>query len=116
MPCLLVRRATHREAQTPEQVEGLRGARIRTRQDQPGAIRPLLFDNTEAAKLKVDYLGIDVRALGYTTTGDIDFAFFGDEGEKELILSRLSEVDIEAQTIKVDNAFLDHFSRYGWVR
>jgi len=67
-------------------------------------------------KLKVDYKGIDLKALGHIASGYIDFAFFGDNGEIELILNQFCEVDIQDERILVDAAELHHFSRYGWVR
>ena len=76
---------------------------------------PHMFFRKEV-KLKVDYKGIDLKALGHIASGYIDFAFFGDNGEIELILNQFCEVDIQDERILVDAAELRHFSRYGWVR
>lgn len=65
--------------------------------------------------LSVIYTGIDLVALGYTTSGHYDFVYFGENGI-EIILSDDSKVDMENQEIKVKNAKLEHFSRYGWIK
>lgn len=66
-------------------------------------------------KLSVTYTGIDLSALGYTRSGHYDFVFF-DKGGTETILNDESKVDMEKQEIKVKNAKLEHFSRYGWMK
>lgn len=66
-------------------------------------------------KFSVTYTGIDLLALGYTTSGHYDFVFF-DKGIIETILNDESKVDMEKQEIKVKNAKLEHFSRYGWLK
>ena len=67
-------------------------------------------------RLDLVYTGIDLEALGYTTTGSVDFACFADNGDVELIENDLSHVNIPQNQISVRNAKLPHFSRYGWIR
>ena len=69
-----------------------------------------------AVRLDLIYTGIDLKALGYTTTGNVDFAYFADNGDVELIESDFSHVNIQQNQISVRNAKLSHFSRYGWLR
>lgn len=71
---------------------------------------------TKDLSLNFWFIGIDVQALGYTETAEIDFAYFALDGETEIIESNFSGVDITINQIIVLNAQLDHFSRYGWVR
>ena len=68
--------------------------------------------------LKLDYeiWGFDPEPLGYLSSGKYDFAYFDDYGNIELILSKQSKVNIQKSRIKVLNAKLEHFSRYGWIR
>ena len=67
-------------------------------------------------RLDLVYKGIDLQALGYTTTGNVDFAYYSDDGDVELIESDFSHVNIPQEMISVRNAKLPHFSRFGWVR
>ena len=67
-------------------------------------------------KLYYEVWGVDLQALGYLTSGRYDFAYFDDYGNIELIKSKQSSVDIHNNKIRVLNAKLYHFSRYGWVR
>ncbi|MBT8386923.1 MAG: hypothetical protein KJO12_05880 [Ignavibacteria bacterium] len=69
-----------------------------------------------AVRLDLIYTGIDLKALGYTTTGNVDFAYFADNGDVELIESDFSHVNIQQNQISVRNAKLLHFSRYGFIR
>jgi hypothetical protein len=73
----------------------------------------LIFTND--VKLSVTYTGIDLEALGYTTSGHYDFVYFG-KGGVETTLNDESKVDMDKQEIKVKNAKLEHFSRYGWLK
>jgi len=66
-------------------------------------------------KLSITYTGIDLVALGYTTSGHYDFVYFG-KGGIETTLNDESKVDMDKQKIKVKNAKLEHFSRYGWLK
>ncbi len=76
-----------------------------------------LFPNMEfeiEVELTVEYKGIDLEALGHTTSGHVDFVFLDDNGEIEIILNEFCKVNIGEQRIKVNNAKLSHFSQYGW--
>jgi hypothetical protein len=76
----------------------------------------MVFDRV--ARVSVWYTGVDLDAMGYNTTGHVDFAFFADDGSTEIIPApaQQSHVNMEQNTIKVLNAQLHHFSRYGWIR
>jgi len=67
-------------------------------------------------KLTLIFTGIEVTTFGYKTTGPVDFAYFSNFGDMELIESDISHVSLPQDQIKVLNARLNHFSRYGWVR
>jgi hypothetical protein len=54
--------------------------------------------------------------FGYTTTGTYDFAYFTNNGDTELVESDISHANIPQNKISVQNAKLNHFSRYGWIR
>ena len=69
-----------------------------------------------SVRLDLIYTGVDLIALGYTTSGDVDFAYLADNGDVELIENDLSRVTISQNKISVRNAKLYHFSRYGWIR
>ena len=47
---------------------------------------------------------------------EFDFAYFSESGDIELIESDKSHVNVSQDQIKVINANLNHFSRYGWIR
>jgi len=67
-------------------------------------------------RLDVWFRGADLEALGYTESRDVDFAYFADNGDVELIENKKSKVDTRKNKIVVRNAKLNHFSRYGWTR
>ena len=73
---------------------------------------------TFARDVRMDlwYSGIDLQAMGYTSSGDVDFVYFDDNGNIELIENSKSTVDLRKDKIQVLNAKLPHFSRYGWIR
>jgi hypothetical protein len=74
----------------------------------------MVFDNE--VELSVTYEGIDLKELGFNTTADINFVYFNENGDIEIIDDKTAKVDLSKQQIKVTNAKLYHFSRYGWVR
>lgn len=76
---------------------------------------PEMIFNKEV-KLSLIFTGIDLKTFGYETTDEIEFAYFSDSGDIKLIESDLSHVNIPRDHIKVMNAVLHHFSRYGWIR
>jgi len=67
-------------------------------------------------RLDLAFTGVDLEALGYTETGTVEFAFFANNGDTELIESDISQVNLPQKKISVQNAKLNHFSRYGWIR
>ena len=71
---------------------------------------------TRDVRLDLWFEGADLQAMGYTTSGDVDFAYFGDNGEIVPIENNGSRVHLNTKKIKVSNASLPHFSRYGWIR
>lgn len=73
---------------------------------------------TFARDVRMDlwYIGVDLQAMGYTSSGDVDFVYFADNGDIEIIENNKSSVDLNKDQIKVMNARLNHFSRYGWIR
>jgi len=78
----------------------------------------LFPEMTFARDVKLDlwYKGVDLIDLGYTTSGDVDFVYFGKNGNVELIENTKSKVDLSKNKIYVTNAKIQHFSRYGWIR
>jgi hypothetical protein len=62
------------------------------------------------------FQGIDLKELGYNESGDVEFAYFAENGDVELIERTVSQVELSQSKISVHNAKLYHFSRYGWVR
>jgi hypothetical protein len=61
------------------------------------------------------FQGIDLRSLDYKT-GDLDFAYFAENGDVEQIETTDSNVNLLENKITAVNARLYHFSRYGWIR
>ena len=70
----------------------------------------------EEVKLSLIFTGINITTFGYKKTGKAEFAYFSDDGDIELIESDISQVSLPQDQIKVLNAKLIHFSRYGWIR
>ncbi len=66
--------------------------------------------------LNLEFVGLDLESLGFTSTGNVDFAYFDDNGTTELIENSSSVVNISLGVLSVQNAKIYHFSRYGWVR
>jgi hypothetical protein len=71
---------------------------------------------TRDVRLDLWFQGTDLQALGYKSNGRVDFAYFADNGDFELIENNISHVNIHQNKIRVLNAKLQHFSRYGWTR
>ena len=67
----------------------------------------MIFDKT--LKLSQSFEGLHLENY---QTGTIDFAFIGDDGSIELI----KQDGLHQGVIRVLNAKLLHFSRYGWIR
>ena len=49
-------------------------------------------------------------------TGTIDFVFIHDDGSIELIKKNGTQIVVPQGIVRVQNAKLLHFSRYGWIR
>ncbi|MCW8803773.1 MAG: hypothetical protein OQK57_05180 [Ignavibacteriaceae bacterium] len=49
-------------------------------------------------------------------TGTLDFVFIADDGSVELIKKNGVQVVVPQGIVRVQNAKLLHFSRYGWIR
>jgi hypothetical protein len=71
---------------------------------------------TRDLRMDLWYKGIDLQAMGYASSGNVDFVYFVDNGDIEIIENSKSSVDLSKNKIEVRNAKLSHFSRYGWVR
>jgi hypothetical protein len=69
-----------------------------------------------SVRLDLSFEGIGLERLGYTSNRDVEFVYFNDHGSIEQIQNTLSKVKINQDLIRVQNAKLFHFSRYGWVR
>ena len=67
-------------------------------------------------QLSITYQGIDIKEIGFNTSEDLYFVFFNENGETEIIDDKTAHVNTYEQRIKVSNAKLSHFSRYGWIR
>ena len=74
----------------------------------------MAFD--KIVKLDFVFTGIDLKAFGYTTNGQVDFVYFDDNGNIEQIENQRSAVNVHHNRISVRGGKLVHFSRYGWVR
>ena len=46
----------------------------------------------------------------------VDFVYFGDDGNIYPIVSKSVSMNYRQGSLKVNNAWLNHFSRYGFVR
>ncbi len=71
----------------------------------------MVFDNTLRLFQSFEGLNLD----GYAT-GTIDFVYIRDDGSMELIKKNGTQIILPQGIMRVQNAKLNHFSRYGWVR
>jgi hypothetical protein len=62
------------------------------------------------------FQGFEGLNLGNYPTGTFDFVFISDDGSTELIKKNGVQVIVPTGTVRVQNAKLLHFSRYGWIR
>jgi hypothetical protein len=67
----------------------------------------------ETLQLFQSFEGLHLENL---QTGTIDFVFIRDDGSIELIKKNGTQVVIPQGIVRVQNAKLVHFSRYGWIR
>ena len=67
--------------------------------------KPLIFD--------LEILGIDLTGVNPKT---LDFAFIASDGSFESVDCHKIEAKIKEGKLKVDDAEIPHFSKYGWCR
>lgn len=68
------------------------------------------------AKLDLEYSGINLTNLGFTSNSTIDFVYMADNGSIEYILKNECKIKWNTQKLYVKKAELPHFSRYVFVR
>jgi hypothetical protein len=73
----------------------------------------MVFD--EPVELKMKFEGIDLEELNLTE-GNYDFLYIANNGDTEIVLHDGIEVDESKGKIKLDKAYLNHFSRYCFTR
>ncbi|MGB5531393.1 MAG: hypothetical protein WBQ32_15600 [Ignavibacteriaceae bacterium] len=71
----------------------------------------MVFDDT--LKLFQSFEGLHLENY---PTGTIDFVFIRDDGSLELIKKNGVQVVVPQGIVRVQNAKLLHFSRYGWIK
>jgi len=71
----------------------------------------MAFDDTLRLFQSFEGLNLD----GYST-GTIDFVYIRDDGKAELLKKNGIQIILPQGIMRVQNAKLIHFSRYGWVR
>jgi len=71
----------------------------------------MVFDDT--LRLFQYFEGLDLEEY---PTGTIDFVYLADDGSVELVKKNGVQVVKPQGIVRVQNAKLGHFSRYGWVR
>jgi hypothetical protein len=67
-------------------------------------------------KLQLVYTGIQLKDLGFDSNCKVDFIFICTNGEYEPINYSFCTINWPQQQLRVSNAKLSHFSRYGFVR
>lgn len=68
------------------------------------------------AKFDLNFTGIDLNALGFTSNSTVDFVYISDGGKTELILKDEVKIKFNKSQIYTKKAQLPHFSRYAFVR
>ncbi len=71
----------------------------------------MIFEDT--LKLIQKFAGLQ---LDNYNTGTLDFVFIDDDGTVELIKKNGVQINVSQGSVKVQNAKLTHFSRFGWIR
>ena len=74
----------------------------------------MFFD--KPAFLDLSYKGVDLAQLGFDSNAKIDFVYKDDNGGVEYILNNECKINWEKQSMYVQKAKLQHFSRYVFVR
>ena len=67
-------------------------------------------------KLNLVYSGNNLEKLGFTENCIVGFVFIGNQGEIEPVGNDFCIINWPQQSIRVANAKLLHFSRYGFIR
>jgi hypothetical protein len=67
----------------------------------------------DTLKLFQSINGLDLSSY---TNATLDFVFINDKGNIELIKKNGVQVNVPQGFIRVQNAKISHFSRYGWIR
>jgi len=67
-------------------------------------------------KLNLNYTGVDLNALGFTSNSKVDFVYMNNNGNIEYILKDEVKIKIDKNQIYTKKALLPHFSRYAFVR
>jgi len=73
----------------------------------------MVFD--KPVELKMVFKGIDLEELNLTS-GNYDFIFIDDDGNAETLQHDGVEVDASNGEVRLEHAYLNHFSRYGFTR
>ncbi len=71
----------------------------------------MAFDST--LHLFQGFKGLDLSGM---QTGTLDFVYTRDDGTVELISKNGTQIIVPLGIVRVMNAQLEHFSRYGWIR
>jgi len=71
----------------------------------------MVFDDTLRLFQSFEGLNLDSHS-----TGTIDFVYIRDDGSMELLKKNGTQIILPQGIMRVQNAKLIHFSRYGWVR
>jgi hypothetical protein len=66
--------------------------------------------------LNVQFLGLPLNQMGYSSNSKVDFVYFGDDGRIYPLMSKSVLMNHSQGSLKVSNGWLNHFSRYGFVR
>lgn len=74
---------------------------------------PMVF--SIPAELKLKFEGIDLAKL-HSITGNYEFVYISDSWDIEQVTYNNMQVDESKGKIWVNEADINHFSRYGWVR
>ncbi len=74
----------------------------------------MVFD--KKLQLDLSYTGLDLANLGYNQNSQIDFVYQADNGNVEFLSNNGCKVIWNQSKIFVQNALLQHFSRYAFVR
>lgn len=74
----------------------------------------MVFD--KKLQLDLSYTGLDLANLGFSQNSQIDFVYQADNGNVEFLSNNGCKVIWNQSKIFVQNALLQHFSRYAFVR